>query len=240
MAEHEVPFDGAESRPLQPVGSVAHILPEFTTAVRGYDRAQVDEYIARLHDWVADSEERARASEFELADAGQQTEALSRQLTSMQRQSGLPTPESVTTYANRMKEVMLQAVGAAQSFRDEAFTESDAIRSTAQEEGGAIVGQAHDEAAQLLRAAQVENRKLRHEITELLATRERVVAELQELQSQLSELLHRPDSSVPADVVAPQIEDAPTKTDEPDHLPPPSERTGELELGEPKLFDQEA
>jgi cell division septum initiation protein DivIVA len=34
--------------------------PEFTTGIRGYDRAQVDEYIGYLQDLVADADERAR------------------------------------------------------------------------------------------------------------------------------------------------------------------------------------
>jgi DivIVA domain-containing protein len=34
--------------------------PEFTTGIRGYDRAQVDEYIGYLQDLVADADQRAR------------------------------------------------------------------------------------------------------------------------------------------------------------------------------------
>jgi cell division septum initiation protein DivIVA len=34
--------------------------PEFTHGIRGYDRAQVDEYIAYLQDLVADADQRAR------------------------------------------------------------------------------------------------------------------------------------------------------------------------------------
>jgi cell division septum initiation protein DivIVA len=215
-------------------------LPQFATAVRGYDRAQVDEYITRLHDWLADTEERARVSEIELADLGQQAETLGRQLVSMERQSGLPTPQSVTTYSTRMKEVMLQAVSAAQSFRDEAHAEGDTIRQAAQEEGGAILEQAHDEAAQLLRAAQIEHRNLRGEITELLATRERVVSELKELQDQLSKLLHRPDSLSGVEVPRPLVDEEPRPLDPPEEDPGGTRQTGEVALGEPQLFDQEA
>jgi cell division septum initiation protein DivIVA len=41
-------------------------LPEFTTAMRGYDRLQVDEYVASLLALVAELEERARAAESQL------------------------------------------------------------------------------------------------------------------------------------------------------------------------------
>jgi DivIVA domain-containing protein len=39
--------------------------PEFTVAIRGYDRAQVDEYVDYLQRLVADAEERARDAEAE-------------------------------------------------------------------------------------------------------------------------------------------------------------------------------
>ena len=40
--------------------------PEFASAMRGYDRMQVDDYLDRLVDIVNDAEERARAAEAEL------------------------------------------------------------------------------------------------------------------------------------------------------------------------------
>jgi len=40
--------------------------PEFTAAIRGYDRVQVDEYVERLHLLLGDAEERVRAAEDDL------------------------------------------------------------------------------------------------------------------------------------------------------------------------------
>ena len=40
--------------------------PEFATAIRGYDRPQVDDYIDRMLHLVAEAEDRARAAESEL------------------------------------------------------------------------------------------------------------------------------------------------------------------------------
>lgn len=39
--------------------------PAFASGIRGYDRAQVDEYIDRLHELLADAEERARDAQTE-------------------------------------------------------------------------------------------------------------------------------------------------------------------------------
>src|SRR3954466_6375429 len=38
-------------------------VPEFATAMRGYDRAQVDEYIARIDRWSQEAKTRAAAAE---------------------------------------------------------------------------------------------------------------------------------------------------------------------------------
>jgi hypothetical protein len=40
--------------------------PEFTAAIRGYDKLQVDEYVAHLQEFAEDAEARARAAESEL------------------------------------------------------------------------------------------------------------------------------------------------------------------------------
>src|ERR671921_159593 len=40
--------------------------PEFAAAMRGYDRAQVDEYVVGLQTLVAEAEERARVAEAKL------------------------------------------------------------------------------------------------------------------------------------------------------------------------------
>ena len=40
--------------------------PEFTTAMRGYDKLQVDEYVERLQEVTDEAEERARSAESEL------------------------------------------------------------------------------------------------------------------------------------------------------------------------------
>jgi cell division septum initiation protein DivIVA len=40
--------------------------PEFTAAIRGYDRLQVDEYVERLHSLLAEAEQRAHTAEDDL------------------------------------------------------------------------------------------------------------------------------------------------------------------------------
>lgn len=47
--------------------------PEFAVAVRGYDRGQVDDYVARLGDFLADAEQRAQHAEAGAAELDRRT-----------------------------------------------------------------------------------------------------------------------------------------------------------------------
>lgn len=243
MAEHDLPYDVSGQIEDPHTGLVASpilpMLPEFTTAVRGYDRGQVDEYITRLHEWLAEAEERVRVTEAARLAAKEHIQTVSRQLISLERQSGGPTPRSVTTYVDRMKEVVLEAVEAAQKFKDDAYDEGDGIRQAATEEGQAILAKARAEASQLLGSAQSEERAIRQKITELTSTRERLVAELAQMQDHLADVLHRPLAAERAELESPEAQDvAPSIVVEPvdDDLP---EATA-LPSEEITLFDQEA
>ena len=51
-------------------------LPQFATVMRGYDRGQVDDYVARLNDFLADAEARAQRAERSVADVIRRNERL--------------------------------------------------------------------------------------------------------------------------------------------------------------------
>ena len=56
--------------------------PRFATAVRGYDRMQVDDYVERLHQWVDQADHRAQQCEAASARATEEAEQLRRRLSS--------------------------------------------------------------------------------------------------------------------------------------------------------------
>src|SRR5688572_19797031 len=56
-------------------------MPEFSPALRGYDRLQVDDYVGRLREYARELEERALGAEASLAGVQQELAELRRQVT---------------------------------------------------------------------------------------------------------------------------------------------------------------
>jgi cell division septum initiation protein DivIVA len=96
--------------------------PEFATAIRGYDRLQVDVYIDRLREIAADAEERARAAEAELE--------FSRH----------------TVVGPRVAQILDLAVQEGKELRERIHAEADRMREQARAEVEAIVADARDSA----------------------------------------------------------------------------------------------
>src|SRR5206468_1850946 len=72
-------------------------LPQFASVMRGYDRGQVDDYVARLNDFLGDAEQRANRAERGLADALRRNERLTDELRqAIERQQ--PEPSSGEPY----------------------------------------------------------------------------------------------------------------------------------------------
>src|SRR3954453_3921012 len=67
------------------------VLPEFTIAMRGYDRLQVDEYIARLSRWMDEARARTEAAERAVVELRQGNAALHGRVTELERDSGTPS-----------------------------------------------------------------------------------------------------------------------------------------------------
>src|SRR3979409_1738911 len=96
--------------------------PEFATAMRGYDRLQVDDYVERLVDIATDAEERARAAESELE--------FSRH----------------TTVGPRVSQILELAVEEGKELRERVSAEADKIRADAHAAADAIVTGARESA----------------------------------------------------------------------------------------------
>jgi hypothetical protein len=147
--------------------------PEFTAAIRGYDRLQVDEYIVRQQDLVAEAEDRVRAAESELE--------FSRH----------------TTVGPRVTEIFELAIAEAKELRGKTATECDRARADARaeidrllsgsrEEASEIKGQAESEREKVLTQLEAERRRKEQEIERLDATKETMLDELRRLQDALA------------------------------------------------------
>lgn len=136
--------------------------PEFTTAMRGYDRMQVDDYIERLQQMIQEAEERARAAE---SDSDSVT---------------------LTTVGPRVTEIFELATAEAREVRGQAKSEASRLLSDARREAKEIVERAGEEAARMLNAARQDHQTM---LEEYELERERMQAEVDDLDDRRAGVL---------------------------------------------------
>jgi len=161
-------------------------LPQFALGMRGYDRDQVDEYVARLNDWAQDWKDRATAAEASARAAAQQVTEMRERLARLEPASFSSTPPSIQALGDRVGAILQSAFDAAAEVRAEA----DAKLDTARGEAEAIVGEASQESARLLETARTEAERItsgaHSELRSLVERRDSVVTHLSELHRQLA------------------------------------------------------
>jgi hypothetical protein len=129
--------------------------PEFTIAIRGYDKLQVDEYVAHLQECAADAEQRARTAESELEVTRH------------------------TTVGPRVGEIFELAVTEAKDLQDRARTECEKKIADGHEKAAEIVAEARDREAEAGAAIEREKEAARKEIE---AERRRAELEVEQLR----------------------------------------------------------
>ncbi|MGH2914928.1 MAG: hypothetical protein ACRDMX_08065 [Solirubrobacteraceae bacterium] len=134
--------------------------PEFAISIRGYDRVQVDEHIARLHSLLDETEARARSAE---AD-----------------------PDPHLDVGPRVTEIFELAVAEAKELRDRARAESQRVMADSRERAEALTDGARREAAALTSRAEREHAEL---MAELERERDEARAELVSLEQSRVHLL---------------------------------------------------
>jgi flagellar hook-basal body complex protein FliE len=108
--------DGKE----QQMNQVSEERPQFAVAIRGYDRLQVDEYIARLVEMVAEADQRAREAEADLEY-------------SRHTNVGPRVAQIFDLAVEEVRELRKQAAEAVEQLRKDARTEADEILTQAYE-----------------------------------------------------------------------------------------------------------
>jgi cell division septum initiation protein DivIVA len=154
-------------------------LPEFATAMRGYDRVQVDDYVQRLHDIATDAEERARTAESELE--------FSRH----------------TTVGPRVSQILDLAVAEAKDLRESVTAEAERLRTDAQTQAETIVSDARHTAeevkaeaerarAETIADAEARRTEILTEVERLSESKSRLLGDLGRLQQLLAEATGSP------------------------------------------------
>lgn len=146
-------------------------LPQFATVMRGYDRGQVDDYVARLNDFVADAEARAQRAERSVADVVRRNERLTDELRqAIERGQHVRAGESYEGLGERIEHILRLAGEEADSIRQQARNEAEEI------------------AAEARRRRDAERENAERELAAVAARRESVVSELRRVQDALSTL----------------------------------------------------
>jgi len=163
--------------------------PDFGIAVRGYDRAQVDAYFGRVVEWLADAERRAAAAERARESLAREVEDLKATVASLEQQAGLPAPQSMSAFSERMSQVMESALQAAQELRAEAEREARERHRAASEEADQVLAGAREEAGRIVEQAREERRAAEADIETLRAARAEALQSLLELQDRIAAVI---------------------------------------------------
>ena len=169
----------------------------FPTARRGYDKHEVEKFLARLADWLATGagdESRSDTVKRELERVGQRTGAILAQ-----------AEESAQQIRGEAEEEARQTITSANEEAEQARTEAAETRRAADVEAGAIQQRAEDEARKKIEAARAQAKRIVDEgaqrredieavIADLVRRRDEVLADTEELSSKLTRAVtdHRP------------------------------------------------
>ena len=218
----------------------------FPTARRGYDKHEVEKFLARLADWLATGagdESRSDTVKRELERVGQRTGAILAQ-----------AEDSAQQIRAEAQEEARQTITSANADAEKARTEADAYagetrgsaddyaaetRRAADVEAGAIHQRADDEARQKIEAATAQARRIVDEgaqrredieavIADLVRRRDEVLTDTEELSSKLTRAVsdHRPHDG--QDVFS-----------KPEQLDPLERGEAATDLGETELVEDE-
>lgn len=92
-----------------------HIVPEFALAMRGYDRLQVDDYITRLHAWIAEAEARQGAAETATVEGRQRATWLEQRVRDLESEQRAASPTGARDTAHQ--QIAAAAAGAVDDLR---------------------------------------------------------------------------------------------------------------------------
>jgi cell division septum initiation protein DivIVA len=89
------------------------LTPEFTTSLRGYDRIQVDDYVATLREWLDTATARLERAEIEAGRLRDQVGQLQRRAADVEAQADQEPPRSVAALGDRVARLLSLAEEAA-------------------------------------------------------------------------------------------------------------------------------
>ena len=151
--------------------------PRFAIVVRGYDRTQVEAYLAEYERWASQAQSQIEASDARAATAGRRVNGLESRLAELEERVGDAPPPSVKWLGDRADQIIQEAWGASQELRGRVNSEIDEAQRDRQEAARALE-EARRHADELLEEARRHADQLREEALAQRVDQERAAAQL--------------------------------------------------------------
>ncbi|HEX6476611.1 MAG TPA: DivIVA domain-containing protein [Acidimicrobiales bacterium] len=173
--------------------------PRFAIVMRGYDRDQVDAYLAEYERWAGDAQSHIEAGEARLAAAARRVHSLESKVADLEERSGDTLPPSVRSLGERAEQILRDAWEAAQELRGNIVSEAEEEREKARQASDELVAAAEGQAAEIAEDARSQRdeagqevERARHQVEAFIkeaeeSAEERAKAVWDEAQVQLSD-----------------------------------------------------
>jgi chromosome segregation ATPase len=164
----------------EPMTEHAAERPRFAIVMRGYDRDQVDAYLAEYERWASDAQSHIEAGEARLTAGARRVQSLEAKVADLEERSGDTLPPSVRSLGERAEQILRDAWEAAQELRSNIMSEADAEKEKARQASEDVVAAAEKQAAEVAEHARNQRDEAAQEVEEARRRVERLIKEAEE------------------------------------------------------------
>jgi ElaB/YqjD/DUF883 family membrane-anchored ribosome-binding protein len=154
--------------------------PRFAIVMRGYDRDQVDAYLAEYERWASDAQSHIEAGEARLTAGARRVQSLEAKVADLEERSGDTLPPSVRSLGERAEQILRDAWEAAQELRANIMSEADAEKEKARQASEEVVAEAEKQAAEVAEHSRNQREEAAQEVEEARRRVERLIKEAEE------------------------------------------------------------
>lgn len=160
---------------------------------------QVDDYLGEVFEWLAAADRRTVAAEMANRALAGELDELRATVATLEELSGVPSPQSMSSFGERLGKMMQEAVDAAEELRAHVEREVRERLEAVEEESGRIIEQGRTEAEEIIQRARSSERAIEERIADLHARHGRALEEIGRLHQHLGVLLASPEPTGEAD-----------------------------------------
>jgi DivIVA domain-containing protein len=232
----------------------------FPSSRRGYDKQEVEKFLARLADWLetgAGDESRSDTVKRELERVGQRTGAILAQAEESAQQIRAEAEEEATGTVNTANMQAAETRAEADTYASETRTSADAYsqqtRQAAEEEAAATRRQAEEDARETIATAEAQARRIVEEgtqrredieavIADLVRRRDDVLTDTEELSGKLTGAVseHRPEPGSDPFEKPDELDPLAREDEEEDEFDAEQDEDAEAPSGETEVVDAES